>query len=262
MSTTLKIFLSAAFGAFVGSLLAIQFNSFWWLGLLVGGLVGYVSYDFAEVRRAVPVAARQAASAVENPELWMVVGQESLKFLFHVAKLILFFAGLFGFAGYGVLIAGAIYQPEFFLGLWWVAAAIAGIIGLICSCKFMATTIDALSRGYWSENARRLLVLNPLTCCIAVPTWLIFSRTGRSRVSATFRTVSQLVSAMLTFAWKIFCLVHSDIRLLCGVDATIGAAVGLYFGNVLIGAVSGGIWGVINYRVVSVWWLKLVPNRA
>jgi len=47
MERTLKIFISCALGAGIGTLVALELNHyFWWLGLLAGGLVGYLSYEF------------------------------------------------------------------------------------------------------------------------------------------------------------------------------------------------------------------------
>ena len=37
----------------------------------------------------------------------------------------------------------------------------------------------------------------------------------------------------------------------CAVDAMIGAAVGFFAGSAIIGALVGGLFGVLNYEVVS-----------
>jgi hypothetical protein len=47
---TAKVFLAGALGGFVGTMVALQVATrFWWLGLIVGGLVGYLSYEIREV---------------------------------------------------------------------------------------------------------------------------------------------------------------------------------------------------------------------
>jgi len=65
---------------------------------------------------------------------------------------------------------------------------------------------------------------------------------------------------------KIFCavfiIIHSEIRLLCGVDAVIGAAAGYFTGSAIIGALAGGLIGVINYEIVSRRVLHLVPTKS
>jgi len=58
--------------------------------------------------------------------------------------------------------------------------------------------------------------------------------------------------------WETFKLVHSDLRLLCMTDAMFGALVGYFCGNALVGGITGALLGVLNYRFISVKWLKLV----
>jgi len=59
------------------------------------------------------------------------------------------------------------------------------------------------------------------------------------------------------FIKNIVILIHSEERLLCGVDAAIGSAIGYFTGNVFIGTLVGGIFGVANYVIVSKRILKL-----
>ena len=62
------------------------------------------------------------------------------------------------------------------------------------------------------------------------------------------------------FSKQVLVLIHSDVRLLCGTDAAIGAGIGYLAHNPLIGALAGGILGLANYELVSIRWLKLVPR--
>jgi hypothetical protein len=65
-------------------------------------------------------------------------------------------------------------------------------------------------------------------------------------------------------AWRVskktFVSVHSDVRLICFVDAVIGAFVGYHYGSAAFGALTGAALGVVNYWFVSIKWLKLVPK--
>ena len=63
------------------------------------------------------------------------------------------------------------------------------------------------------------------------------------------------------FSRIFFLLVHSDIRLLCGVDAALGCAVGYFFGNALFGGVAGGVIGLLNFEIVSKRILHIDPAR-
>lgn len=88
-----KIFTVAALGAFIGSLVGLQLNHlFWWVGMLVGGGVGYLAYNLGEVIRAIPLAVEQARIAwrrlvnidyLEGPREF---GREVLDFLRFIAK--------------------------------------------------------------------------------------------------------------------------------------------------------------------------------
>lgn len=63
-----KVFIASALGAFIGSLVALQLNAYlWWLGLIAGGLVGYLSYEFKAVLRAIPVAWHAASQRLQFP---------------------------------------------------------------------------------------------------------------------------------------------------------------------------------------------------
>jgi len=53
----LKIFLSCSVGAGIGTLLALNFNHhIWFLGPIIGGFFGYLSYEFKKVIAAVKAA--------------------------------------------------------------------------------------------------------------------------------------------------------------------------------------------------------------
>ena len=57
MNQSLKVFLSCALGAFVGTFVALQINHYyWWVGLTAGFLVGYLGYDFKGAVNMIPAA--------------------------------------------------------------------------------------------------------------------------------------------------------------------------------------------------------------
>lgn len=53
------------------------------------------------------------------------------------------------------------------------------------------------------------------------------------------------------FIWQVFIRIHSEMRLLCMADAALGAAVGYFAGSAIIGALAGGVFGLVNYAVVT-----------
>ena len=53
-----------------------------------------------------------------------------------------------------------------------------------------------------------------------------------------------------------FIRIHSDRRLISGVDALLGSAIGYFAGSAAVGALSGGILGIVNYAMITERWLK------
>jgi hypothetical protein len=74
--------------------------------------------------------------------------------------------------------------------------------------------------------------------------------------------VFMLLIAICYYTVQLVRLVHSDLRLLCGVDAAVGVLVGWQFGSPLLGTLIGGAFGALSYRIVSMRILKLAPKRA
>ncbi|MBU2263363.1 hypothetical protein KJ750_01765, partial [Patescibacteria group bacterium] len=71
MERTLKIFLSCALGAGIGALTALQLNQyFWWIGMLFGGFIGYLSYEIKQVLAAIPLAWQKASRWRPDKKMW------------------------------------------------------------------------------------------------------------------------------------------------------------------------------------------------
>ena len=71
-----------------------------------------------------------------------------------------------------------------------------------------------------------------------------------------------LLGFILRFITQLFRLIHSELRLLCAVDAALGAAVGYLTGNALLGATFGGLFGVLNYEVITIRVMKLAGAKS
>jgi hypothetical protein len=74
------------------------------------------------------------------------------------------------------------------------------------------------------------------------------------------RHTLSVIRAIGRFIKTFFILIHSEMRLLCGVDAAIGAGIGYFYGNPILGMLFGGLFGVLNYEVVSKRLLRL-PSK-
>jgi len=91
-------------------------------------------------------------------------------------------------------------------------------------------------------------------------------RTVCSASVSAYRFVSRVVPLIIQtvkqFAVGAFFYVHSERRKICFVDATLGATAGYFLGSAIAGALIGAILGIVNYEIVSIRWLKIVPAKA
>lgn len=267
-SVSVKVFLAVALGAFVGALVALQSSPyFWWLGLLVGGLTGYLSYQPLTVLRAMPVAARRAAdlcglTARQLYSVKHVIGYFFLTFVFlhfWIIIAILFFYLPIRTINQNILFASFI-----------VGFLMAGWTMILHSLWWLAGYTERKSESYTVFLRKSCCMLNPLVLLgikLPLAVWKIVWSVpivvfqviiGSPRVAVVlFRA---LVIFPIRFVIILLRLIHSELRLLCAVDAAIGAAVGYFTANALLGALLGGIFGVLNY-LLSRWILHLAPDR-
>jgi len=205
MKKSLKVFLACAFGAGIGSLTALQINGiFWWIGLLVGGLFGYLTYEFKKVP--------QVLSRAWN----VIVGwKPNWQFIFSVCIGVIHLVALL--VGLGILVRQAGKYGGVVLILF-----CSGFGFIIC---FGLVFLE-----------KRIIHVVP-----QIPKFL----------KEMFITLISVLKTLAKFIATVFIMIHSEIRLLCGIDAMIGAVIGYFAGNAIIGAISGGAFGTINYLFVS-----------
>lgn len=245
MNHAVKIFTSCALGAGIGTLIALQLNHyFWWTGMLVGGFVGYISYEFNKVISAVPLAWQYVV--VNKPKwkpLWLGFWAAT-KGLCYFLLLILQWILMFMFFGSDKIIA---LFP-------FVAMPIAispALMGIFILLFFRGTPLKL-------KNFREALVnLNVFSVfCYYLPVGLWFG--GKW----TINKIPVFTPTIRRFFRYLFLLIHSEVRLLCGVDAAIGACVGYFSGNAIVGALAGGLFGVLNYEIISKRILKIAPANS
>ena len=244
MNRTLKVFLACAFGAGIGAMIALQIGGYlWWIGMI---LVGYLSYEFKAVLMAIVYAWKKIVDeSKSNQELkgifWGLIflsgAAASACAIFTMDQEITSKTPAIG------------YLTLYLLGTWLCALLFA----LISTRK---QEFEELS----SKQKMLILSLSPILFCtfwpVAFP--LIVAKLLFSNARALFKTLL----AIGHFFKMVFVQIHSEVRLLCLFDAGIGAAIGYYFGNPLIGALAGGCLGALNYEVVSKRVLKLVPIKS
>lgn len=263
-----RIFLACALGAFIGSLVALQFGAHrWWAGLIgfiTGGFVGYLSYEFKKVRQAITGAWRATKGywygLVEECRL----SNSEVRWFFWRAM-----STLAGSVSGFILIAALMIlslEPGKRSGvtvtILLVAVTALPIVSFILSvieASFILPSINRINRGVELDiqsNRRKVLLFNPIVVYLYwMPKGIIWClhRSPKATVMAVRFTAK--------FLKQLFFLIHSEERLLCGVDAAIGAVVGYMAGNALVGAAVGGVLGILNYEIISIRVLKLKPNR-
>lgn len=233
-----KVFMACALGGGIGAFVALQmWQPFWWVGMLVGGLVGYLTYEFNEVRRAIPIAWRKVANWHPNKEWWGIFLQLFPVLVIGLPGTILLSLFVFGCAVR--YMRGFDFPADYMLLLLNLGATVMlsaevasdGANQIVDGRKDLATTL---------RNYQKYTIFG--VYFVILPQGVLLA----------MRWIAQ-------FSRYLFFIIHSEMRLLCGLDATIGAAIGYWLGNAIIGALAGGIFGLANFEIVSRRWLKLVP---
>lgn len=257
-----KVTVACALGAGIGTLISLEVAVYlWWIGLIIGGLVGYLAYRPIAVIKAILPAARTAARATlgkyhavrrvfTRPDFWPRVLYTTLTF---------FFAGSWLVLGLMLLMLSLMISvrsfEDFRIWMWlsWFAtwAVTSFGFGVLCS-------IDEQSACKTEDELLKFRIVcfalcPPIVMFYHLPRgiwWVI--RHGMPRaVVAIARLGRDLARFMAHFVWNVFVRIHSEMRLLCLVDASIGVVIGFFAGSALIGALAGGLFGLVNYALVT-----------
>ncbi len=269
INKTLNIAIACFVGAFIGALLAIQFHHYWLFGVLIGGIVGYVTYNFREI----PTTAKMVwAKMPERQNMKKFIADCELKEKMKeaISTILLGFVFITFFIS---VIAGVITAIFSYIN------TVAIYVELYQGSSFHINQIN-LSRGEIIFGSTATIILLCfiiriqlddkkdittkyllIAIFIGIPILTPFLLPVVAFVASGFG-IYWLGKVGIKVGWATFKIVHSDIRLLCMVDAMIGATAGYWFGNTLIGGIIGAISGVINYELVSKRWLKLIPSQV
>ena len=254
MTTGMKVFLACAIGAFIGSMVALELNPyFWWLGLIVGGFAGYISYEFKAVMNAVPKAwgivrkkIREDISETRISRPIKILAYIIFGYLFFLALGVCFCANFF--------FLHTLLTPK--TNFWFYMKKLSAESGIFLSLPFFSFSftlltcmfIDNLEGGKSNKQiivAALFPTVMPLIFTLFIVIYIMYKKG----------------SLVISFTKHLFLLIHSDIRLLCGIDAAIGTGIGYLAGNAIVGMLAGGVFGLINYELVSKRLLKLQPKN-
>jgi hypothetical protein len=130
-----------------------------------------------------------------------------------------------------------------------IALSISSIVALLVSI------LAAFDKTNNSEETVKLYIISIISPFVlfglVIPRW-IFLAIKKSPV---------WIPLVGKFFMELFQYIHSDVRLLCGMDAAIGAGVGYFAGDMLIGALFGGAFGLLNYKIVRTYIFKISPQE-
>lgn len=264
--------MACAIGAGIGGLLALDIFStaFCWVGFLLGGLAGYLSYEWKKTIKAIP-RAYWAAAGFRFPIGYLKYYKWIFLILFDMFFWISFIFIL-------LLLLSAESHLDWLETIFLMSVSV--LMGWLFSCFFVSIFLflafkedERCDRKCDEKEIDQIRHLS----FVCFPPIVIFWHLPRGVVFITMfvakRTPSFIVwffnGCILVacewgrFSWKkfflnFFLIIHSEIRFLCGVDAMIGAGIGYFVGSAVIGALAGTLFGVFNYLVITEFCLKRI----
>jgi hypothetical protein len=232
----------------------------WLAGFLGGGLAGYLFYEWrGEVSGL--LKAWQAASNWQPDRAWWRVYYAAMMGMTRFSLML--FVGLISIA---IWIANVRLGDVFALLVMMLPGCI--LAGLFCGIvMFRGYTEDELRR---EASLFRNLASGLLLFCFCILPKFLFWVIPKSVLKALVMAIPRLSVVQATlkrgadvlgrFGKVLFKIVHSDLRLVCGIDAAIGAAVGHFVGSAFLGALAGGFLGILNYEAFCIRLFHLVPE--
>jgi len=265
MNTTLKIFLSAALGALIGSLVALELTSYlWWIGAIVGGLAGYLAYEIHRIPRAVKNGFEQILNF--RPDYKMIrrfflayLGGLSISYTFSIICCIGLLNTNTAINSEEIVLFSVIYLPLFLS----VCALLAILAATLPPNEQTDENIRVIRESHRRLRMVAIKYLNPLAFPFTIIYLIVKSITKNHLRIISFIKKSLLFMVIgfwlkLYFLLKfIFIQIHSDVRVICMIGAAIGSIIGYIFQNPILGAIVGGIMGILSYQIISVRILKL-----
>ena len=224
-------FLMACALSFIWSLVSLEMGAYWWVGLIGGFVAGYIGYD---ARGAVNAVSRAWAVA-QNGALTSRLPKERLRlccYLFGAGasttlSLIIFFFIL-------GMMTGTLHKISF---------DALGVFSLLMSAIFaIPDRCDNIASA-----SKWIMVTHPILLFFwHIPRGFIWAI---ARIPAGAAIAYRFCSSFICTTFK---YVHSNARLLFGIDVAIGVAVGYYTGSALIGGLAGGAWWLLDWHLISV----------
>lgn len=265
MTKSLRIFLATFIGIICGGLVLSKINgqfSFLRLiiGMIVGGPLGYLAYDFKAVIKAIPKAWYAVKGWRPNKKWWREFG-----------SIILPVASISSTTIIGILIFVALIivpSGELTLAKLFRISILMFPIGV-----FLMTLMGAFFEMEGDEKERKTNSLffkkcNPfrvylwllskyivlgLIWLIKQVFYIIIHAPGFIRKAAV--TLAHFIKTLIV-------MIHRDERLVCMFDVMLGIVIFYFWGKLIPSAIIGGLFAVLNWQIISVRILRLVPSKT
>jgi len=246
-------------GGFIGTLVALQLSHYlWWIGMIVGAVVGYVSYCY----RDVPSACRKVWQMMPEGKQLVCTMKTAFKIFMLVLGGISFLVA-FIVSGLGTL-NGVITAFAFWYQTFFITSSLDGIVSfgsaLLWSLPAFVFVILCLMSGMLSNNINEnwekhpdnvfiplCLFVTPIT--LPIGAFLVFLFVCWC-VYAVITIVPKATVWCATFTAMVLAFVHSEQAILCGVCSALGTAVGYLFGNAIVGGLAGLALGWADFRFI------------
>lgn len=256
---TWSIGFACLLGAFIGTLVALEISArftygswLWGIGALVGGLVAYCAVDFRHLCTGVVRSYQKTINWRPDRLYWKAY--------------CIYFGGSYTLCISLIGFTEVVFKPSDSIIIPLIIFAITSAVLTWAMLSNWSNYDDERRLCYAMQVTdlgwRLMRNYNPIgiaywVCCGAL--WAIRripSAGTRLVVFAKFHWMQ-----IRQFAIEIFFYVHSGRRKICFVDATLGATIGYFLGSAIFGAVIGAILGIVNYEIVSIRWLKILPTK-
>lgn len=256
-NTTKMIVAACSVGAAIGGLIMLMISSgYAWIGIPGGAAAGFLAYNFQEVLRVIPGAWRATVLGLRDDR-----NKESLKQLgwwFLVrpyAHLTIVVFTVYVLMDHWHLLANPLVGWVWLLVVIFSLGLSMGFFWLIALLAKMASPKQFKERNPHLEldEPRDIIEMAGLSSYGEVG-WLLLH---------AIKFCFVLPWRLLKFFWVVLRLIHSDKRVICAVDAGVGAAAGYFFllkpdmdlpakiAFVLSCALIGGVLGLVSWELVS-----------
>ena len=271
MSKTLKIGRASFIGGGALCLVALLVApAFWWLGIIAGFAAGYLSYQFRDVLAA---AAKAYAAACEKVDIQKDLATDFLAqpHPFGYPAFVIVAVAYIIVLGTAIQSATGFMEVALLAVILLIPAAV-GFFLLFCFFVLPAVLGAKAERKFWCTMGN-LYELKKLTKAGFEDTTLTYRNAYRWMFKGWWVILSfvlwrmwwMAICVIFLFIFELIRLIHSNERLLCAVDGTLGGLIALWLSSqydlaasastsvfiVLCGGAIGAALGVANWEIIS-----------